>query len=92
MNVQDSSAGRLLERLERDGMVKRIPSETDRRVTLITLTTEGTSLIEKLIPYGDTFNNDLISGISQEDLMIFEDVLNRMVLNLELKDKETHKL
>jgi len=81
MSVADSSAARLLDRLERDGMVIRSPHESDRRVTLVRLTENGDELIRKLIPYGDAFNNDLTAGIDQEELMVFERVLNKMIEN-----------
>jgi len=82
MNVADSSAGRLLDRLERDGFIKRERDLTDRRVTYVTLTKEGDRLISELMPIGDEFNNDLMKGISEEELKIYENVLKKMILNI----------
>lgn len=82
LNVQDSSAGRLLDRLERDGLVIRKSSETDRRITMISLTAEGDRLATSLMPLGDQFNDDLTEGISEEELRIFSKVLNKMISNV----------
>ena len=82
MSVQDSSAGRLLDRLERDGLIMRKQSEFDRRVIMVTLTQEGDQLFKKLLPLGNQFNDDLIEGIPEDELMIFERVLTRMTLNI----------
>ncbi|MCC5910671.1 MAG: MarR family transcriptional regulator [Clostridiaceae bacterium] len=82
MRVTDSSIGRLLDRLERDEMVIRLTNESDRRVTMVMLTERGEVLIKKLIPYGDAFNNDLTEDIKQEDLIVFENVLEKMIENI----------
>lgn len=82
MHVQDSSAGRLIERLERDGLITRLQSEVDRRVTLIQLSAIGQTTFEKLLPYGNAFNDVLIQGIDQSELMIFEKVLDQMIQNI----------
>lgn len=92
MHVADSSAARLLDRLERDGMVIRSPHESDRRVTLVRLTEMGDALIRKLIPYGDAFNNDLTEGIDQQELVIFEKVLSKMIENIQEMTTEIREL
>jgi len=86
MKVTDSSIGRLLDRLERDEMVVRLTSETDRRVTMIMLSERGDALITALIPYGDAFNRDLTEGITSEELIIFENVLEKMIANIKKMD------
>lgn len=87
MDVKDSSGGRLLDRMERDGLIHRRRSEKDKRVTYVSLTKRGATLFQELLPYGDNFNNDLIKGIDESDLMIFERVLDKMVNNIS-KDEE----
>ena len=72
MNVKDSSAGRLIDRLERDGHIERERKDSDRRIIFIKLTEKGEDLVTKLIPYGIQFNDDLIAGIDEKDLMIYE--------------------
>jgi len=81
MNISDSSAGRLLDRLQRDGHVRRVPSKKDRRVTLIELTEEGKEVIEEFLPIGTEFQDKLMTGIEEREMEIFQSVLERMVQN-----------
>jgi len=82
MNIMDSSAGRLIDRLERDGLIERHRDNTDRRVVFITLTDKGDKLISDLLPIGSQFNDDLLAGIDEKELMIYEKVLNKMISNI----------
>jgi DNA-binding MarR family transcriptional regulator len=82
MQVNDSSGGRLIDRLERDGLVKRINDIGDRRIRHIILTDVGQTLIDETIPIADQFNTDLIEGISPEDIEICERVMKKMVINV----------
>ncbi|MEL7648931.1 MAG: MarR family transcriptional regulator [Sedimentibacter sp.] len=82
MYVKDSSAGRLIDRLERDGLIKRERNNSDRRIIYVELTEKGDQLITKLLPYGEKFNSDLVKGISEEDLIIYEKVLKKMLSNV----------
>lgn len=82
MHVAESSVGRLVDRLERDGYVERVRSEEDRRVVTLELLPEGKKLIEKLLPIGVTFNDDLVRGINEEDLIVYERVLGQMLENI----------
>ena len=82
MNVQDSSAGRLIDRLERDGLIERERDSNDRRVVYIKLSDVGDKLILDLIPLGIKFNEDLVSCIDEKELIIYEKVLEKMLLNI----------
>lgn len=89
MDVKDSSGGRLLDRMERDGLILRNRSQKDKRVIYVSLTDKGNSLFQELLPYGDHFNNDLIEGIEEEELKIFEKVLAKMVDNISKEKNNT---
>ncbi|WBW96419.1 MarR family winged helix-turn-helix transcriptional regulator [Oceanirhabdus sp. W0125-5] len=86
MSVKDSSIGRLLDRLERDGLVIKERSNKDRRIIYVNLTEKGQELIEECLPIGVKFNEDLTKGISQEELRIFEEVLLKMKANVVEED------
>ena len=86
MNIQDSSAGRLIDRLERDGFIERERNDSDRRVIYIKLTEKGDKLISDLIPIGTKFNDDLLEGISEAELEIYEKVLQKMIVNITEKE------
>lgn len=82
IQVTESSIGRLIDRMERDGFVRRERSNTDRRVILLQLTDKGNRVFQELLPLGVQFNNTLTEGISDEDLIIYERVLHRMLTNI----------
>lgn len=82
MYVKDSSAGRLIDRLERESLVERIRSDKDRRVITLKLSSRGNEIFSKLLPYGKAFNDQLTKGIKNEELEIFEKVLQQMLENV----------
>lgn len=82
MNVNDSSIGRLIDRMQRDGLVERIKDDHDRRVFDVILTEKGRTIIEDSITIGSQFSDDLIEGLSHEDVETFERVLETMVKNV----------
>lgn len=82
MSVKDSSIARLLDRMERDNLVRREKSIVDRRITKVVLTDKGKEMREELLPEGEKFSNILLNGISEEELQVFDDVLCKMVKNI----------
>ena len=82
MFVKDSSVGRLLDRLERDGLIERIRNIDDRRTINLVLTKVGKTKIDKLVVEGDYFNDRLIEGLTDEELMVFEKVMSTMANNV----------
>jgi DNA-binding MarR family transcriptional regulator len=48
MSAKNSTVTGIVDRMERDGLVQRLRSETDRRVVLIRLTEEGAALAKKI--------------------------------------------
>lgn len=85
MNIKDSTVVRLIDRMERDGLIGRVRSSFDRRVSNLTLTEKGKSLWIELEPIGDAFLTQLGNGISKEEMEIFQQVLSRMVDNVTSK-------
>lgn len=82
MNITDSSVGRLIDRLERDGFIERKQNDTDRRVIYIKLTDKGSQLISELLSIGIKFNDDLLAGIDEQELIIYDKVLKKMISNI----------
>lgn len=82
MYIADSSVGRLIDRLERDGLVKRVKGEEDKRMIFVQLTSEGKKLFKEVLTIGESFNETLTKNISSKDLDTFHSVLNQMLINL----------
>lgn len=83
MNIKNSTMVRLIDRLEKEGYVKRVKDIKDRRITNLSLTEIGIQRREELLPIGIEFSDLASKGISDKDIEIFKDVLNKMVLNVE---------
>lgn len=82
MNIKDSTVARLLDRMERDELITRVKSTLDRRITYIHLTEKGKEYEAELLPEGEIYSEKLLNGISDEEIEIFEKVLNTMVENI----------
>ena len=82
MNIKESSVARLLDRMERDGLVERVKNENDKRVTNLRLTDKGKQYRIKLLPEGEEFEKLLYKNISDEEMKIFTMVLSKMVSNI----------
>lgn len=83
MNVKNPTLARLLDRMERDGLIRRAESETDKRVNYLELTEIGKKKVDELMPVGEYFNQLLLKGISEEEVKIFELVLAKMLANIQ---------
>jgi DNA-binding MarR family transcriptional regulator len=73
------SLTRLIDQLERRGLIARLRSDTDRRVVTLTLTPRGAELVESLMPRVTDFWNDLLSGFSHAEIRNLIGLLTRLV-------------
>ncbi|MCQ4935224.1 MULTISPECIES: MarR family winged helix-turn-helix transcriptional regulator [Anaerotignum] len=85
MNIQDPSLARLIDRMERDGLIRRIENQKDKRMKILELTEAGRLKAESLMHCGQEFSDLLLEDISDEDVEIFHKVLDKMLNNIEKK-------
>lgn len=81
--VEQPSMAQLLARMERDSLIRREPSPTDKRSSLIMLTEQA---IKTLEPGRDALRSvdaDACAGFSAEERTIFLGLLHRMAANAE---------
>jgi DNA-binding MarR family transcriptional regulator len=71
----------MLQKMEFDGFLYRSGNDNDKRIKCLKLTDKGTKEFLKLLPIVENFKNHTISGISEEDLQTFNNVLNKMIEN-----------
>ncbi|MEY4698521.1 MAG: hypothetical protein RIT14_2949 [Pseudomonadota bacterium] len=76
--VSNGNATTVVDRLEKDGLVCRTPSETDRRTVFVALTPEGFAQFEGLAAEHETEVSRLFAGLSDSDLDALTDILKRM--------------
>lgn len=76
--VSNGNATAVVDRLEADGLVRRIPSESDRRTVHVALTDTGRANFEHLAAEHEREVNALFGDISEEDLDTLNGILKRM--------------
>ena len=76
--VSNGNATTVVDRLENDGLVRRTPSETDRRTVFVALTPEGLRQFEGLATQHEAEVSRLFANLSEADLDVLTDILKRM--------------
>lgn len=76
--VSNGNATAVVDRLEKDGLARRTPSETDRRTVHVALTDEGLRLFERLAADHEREVNTVFAGLTEADLDALTDILRRM--------------
>ena len=72
---------RMLDRLERKGLIRRVRCGEDRRKVILELTAEGKAVYPKLVAtYVDVLNR-FMHGFSKADARQLETLLSRMLAN-----------
>lgn len=83
--VRRSTASGILDTMEKNGMLLRIPSEFDARSKRIVLTDKYINKVDLLEELIEKFQDDLLSGISDVELNTFFTVIDKMKDNLNNK-------
>jgi DNA-binding MarR family transcriptional regulator len=76
--VSNGNATTVVDRLEADGLVRRTPSETDRRTVHVALTPAGLSQFEGLAAEHEAEVSRRFATLSEADLDLLTDILKRM--------------
>jgi MarR family transcriptional regulator for hemolysin len=87
IGVEGPSLVRVIDQLERDGLISRVCDPTDRRAKMVTLTEDGkqkAAEIEKLL---GELRGELTANIPSENLGITLDVMRALLDQLALREK-----
>lgn len=76
--VSNGNATAVVDRLEKDGLVRRTASETDRRTVHVALTSEGLRQFERLAADHEREINALFSELNDHDVEQVTALLKRM--------------
>jgi DNA-binding MarR family transcriptional regulator len=72
---------RLLDRLEKKGVVRRVRAKGDRRSVRLQLTADGKRLYPRILEALVEVFNRLLHGFSRSDVRLLEELLKRMLAN-----------
>jgi MarR family 2-MHQ and catechol resistance regulon transcriptional repressor len=82
LSVSRTNVTNLIDGLERDGLVIRVPNPADRRVSYAQLTAEGEQLCVRLLPDMTQLMMDLTHGFTPGERLQLKDFLYRMQRNV----------
>ena len=88
MQKDKNSITKLVDALEKKGLVVRKKDETDRRSNLLLLTNEAESLKMGAKEKGISILDSILEGISEEELKSFLDTLAKLTNNMEFIKKD----
>ena len=92
LNITKSVASNLVKRMVQNGLVELEVSPSDKRAKFVHLTEKSRSQINQIKSFFDRIDRSLLEGISEENLAIFEEVLDKLQANVEKiggKNEET---
>lgn len=75
--VSNGNATAVVDRLKSDGLVNRVPSETDRRVVMVSLTDAGRAQFETLARAHEIEVDRILAHLGAEDLDVMRDLIRR---------------
>ena len=81
----------IIDRLERDGFVERVPSQEDKRVTLISRTGKDDFFKEKIPQVSEQQNALFYKGFSSGEIEKFENYLKRILENCKEAESELNR-
>ncbi len=79
--IDASAVTRLLDRVEKRGLLSRIRSIEDRRVVRLELTDEGRALAERLPPIFRSVLDQVLDGFTPEEVGFLKSMLRRILSN-----------
>ena len=78
MGIEAATLVRLVDRMERDGLLKRSGSETDRRVKHLNLSAAGKKAVELIRSHAAVLRTEILAGSSKQDIGVCIEVLGRI--------------
>lgn len=68
LRIEGPTLTRMLDSLEKDGLVERLPDPKDRRTKLLRLTPEGEAALEQVFTIAREWRARLLDGFAEEDM------------------------
>ena len=81
MEISPAAVTGLIQKLEREGYVERVPSPEDARNNITRLTQKGISVLEESMELFHTVDRRMFEGLSEEDLIGFVRCLDILQIN-----------
>ncbi len=82
LGVEPPTTAKMLARMEKAGFVERVRSETDRRLTLVSLTPAGRALHQRVSTVWEDLERVTTAGLADSEVQELERLLRRLLSNL----------
>ena len=82
VEIEQPTAVRTLDRMERDGFIRRESCPADRRAWRFYLTEKATNCKNPILTSGELLNQQALMGFNTLEKKQFEDFLERLMINL----------
>lgn len=92
LEIELASLMRTLSQLEEQGLIVRHSSEQDKRVRIVSLTSEGKSLTKKVGSSIMQIRKELVSGIDNSELIVFTNMIEQITHNALDKLNKTEEM
>ncbi|SDG85245.1 DNA-binding transcriptional regulator, MarR family [Vibrio xiamenensis] len=79
LNVDNSAITRMLDRLEKKGLLLRVPDPSDRRSIVIQLTESGVDVVKRSLPLARSAIDELTQALSEEEIEQLRHCLKKIV-------------
>ncbi|PSJ81520.1 MarR family transcriptional regulator [Neisseria iguanae] len=86
-DLKQATIANTLARMERDGLIVRIPHPTDARIRLIKLTNHAKDLQEKATVIAQNINQTALSVLTDDEQEVFIRMMNKVVAQQKLMIK-----
>ena len=82
LNITKSVASNLVKRMVQNGLVELEASPGDKRAKFVRLTDKSRSQMQEVKAFFERIDNQLMADIDEDELLIFEKVLNQLQENI----------
>jgi DNA-binding MarR family transcriptional regulator len=84
VQIEQPTMAGTLARMERDGLIKRVPDAGDRRRSLVLLTQRARELESELVSAATIVNEAATSGLDEREVAAFMATMAKVIGNLEV--------
>ena len=89
VRIEQPTMANTLQRMERDGLIRRLPDPADGRRAAVMLTGRARDLEDDLVGAARSINSEATRNIGDDELATFMKVLSRIIDNLESVPEKT---
>ena len=87
--VEQPTMANTLKRMERDGLIERVPDPADGRSALVSLTADGRERAREALAAGRKIHTLALSALAPAEREIFLDMLRRVIAKLDADGSES---